>query len=210
MDEAVRAELTHPASQYSAEQKVAVAGVWLTNRKSWTQTSEVVLQMYGWEIPSESIRDWGRRGWWAIAVEEAKRQLKFALEDEWIWVQRKAMTELIDRLENGDEKWDGGKFGQGAVRVAVPAKDLIAIGREAVTAQELTKSTPGGSNQVAEALDKIGDALRQLGVKSGVTIDGSCEEGDFSEAPGVVETPAVHEAPLLEAPQASGEEDGWA
>lgn len=185
LTEEQRQELTDPRSDFSAEDRVAIAMTHILAGGNAGLAAARASRMLSKEIPAATIRQWKRRPWWLQASDIAKQMLQKELEDKYTRFLHKTEEEMLDRVENGDYRLT--KDGQ-VIRVKVTLRDLvgghaIVSDKRAMLRGEPTSRTEDVGLALAK---KLADVLHRTGEKQ---LHATVLEGDFE----VVEEPSDEE-----------------
>lgn len=109
-------DLYSPKGKFTPEQKIQAVMSYLV-----TGTSRKASKICG--INEATIRDWKTRStWWMDAYAECKKKKQEELDAAFTQVIHNGVGYLIDRMENGDTKFDS-KSGQ-TVNVPMSGKDI--------------------------------------------------------------------------------------
>ena len=115
-------------------------------------------------ISARTIRNWAQEPTWPELIEQARKIKQTELDAEFTKVIHKAVKEVAERLENGDEvvTKDGDRvrkkiLAKDAALIAAMFTDKRAVGRGLATS--ITRREAGTS----EKLDVIKDALEKAG-----------------------------------------------
>lgn len=90
-------------------------------------------------IPEGTLLSWAQSSWWKSAMQKVKDLKQDELDVQYTQIIDKAIVELNDRLDLGDERLD--KEGM-PVRVKVGAKDLMLINAMAFDKRALLRRDP--------------------------------------------------------------------
>ena len=123
---------THIAGRWSDEDRkaAAVAFVIYGNVKQVAQITS---------IPDKTIYGWIKSSWWPGVLEEAKRDHQELIESRFSDILEKITTQLIDRIENGDEYIDRKGNRQ---RIKVKAKELGKIAVDIADRIRISRNQP--------------------------------------------------------------------
>lgn len=110
------------------------------------------------EVPYETIRVWRSKPWWAEMVNDLQIQEKVDSNKTLKNIREKALTVVMDRLENGNCQYDN-KTGK-VVRVPVNARDAHKIASDFIDKEDLLQERILQLNKQAET--KSSDVLKQL------------------------------------------------
>lgn len=91
-------------------------------------------------IPDKTIRDWTRETWWADFIAEARKEKNDELDAAFTSILHKAIGEIKDRIENGDETVDA-KTGS-KVRKKVSARDATLVAAVLVDKRAILRGEP--------------------------------------------------------------------
>ena len=150
-------ELFEVQSEFTPEQKVQTAAVWLM-----TGSAKEASLVTG--INPATIRDWTtRKAWWPIAVELARKLLESKLDNQLDRLLRKDLAELEDRLENGDDVIT--KDGE-VVKKRVGARDCAIIADILYNKRAALRGQPGNITEKRDATALL-DLIRRESGKHG-------------------------------------------
>ncbi len=150
-------ELAEKQSEHTPEQKVQAAAVWLM-----TGSAKEAALVTG--INHATLRDWTtRKAWWPVAIELARKLLESKLDGQLDRLLRKDLSELQDRLENGDEVIT--KDGQ-VVKKKVGARDCAIIADILYNKRAALRGQPGNITERRDAASLL-DLIRRESGKHG-------------------------------------------
>jgi hypothetical protein len=158
-------ELYDARSEYTPEQKIQTAMVWLM-----TQDSQETSAVTG--VNDATIRDWvTRSSWWQTACDLARKQLETKLDNRLDGLLRDALSGLDDRLKNGDDivLKDGS-----VVKRSVGARDCAIISSILFEKRAALRGQPGNITERRDAtaiLDLIRNQAGKHGTAKLVEID---------------------------------------
>jgi len=108
-------------------------------------------------VSRTAVRNWANKDWWPILLEEIKYLKNIELDSKYTHALEKSMSELMDRLENGDEVVDlktGKKH-----RKKVTARDSALISAIMYDKRALLRGDP---TQIQENNFNLDDRMGQL------------------------------------------------
>lgn len=117
-------------------------------------------------VPVGVLRVWSEEAWWKEAVVFHRSDADAVLRARLAAIARKALHEIEDRLENGDERMD--RHGD-IHRVKVTGKDAAVIAGIAMSARAAMDRA--AAPESSETVSALLDTLRRVGKRVGVTID---------------------------------------
>lgn len=150
-------ELFEPQSDYTPEQKVQVACIWLS-----TGSAKEAADVTG--VNHATIRDWvSRKAWWPTACDLARKVLETKLDKTLDGLLRQSLGELQDRLDNGDDivTKDGT-----VVKRRVGARDCAIISDILFNKRAALRGQPGNITERRDATTIL-DLIRQESGKHG-------------------------------------------
>lgn len=160
---------------YSELDKIQAAAAYVA-----TGSSDKAGEMIN--IPGRTIRTWTKEDWWPSALAQAREDMSDELDGKYTEVVHKAVLELIDRIENGDEIINP-KTGE-AYRRKLSARDLSIVSGIAFDKRQLIRAQPTSidQRQVSDALGLLAERLGEAAPKerAGTTIDAG-EIGDLKQ-----------------------------
>lgn len=160
-------ELFEVQSEFTPEQKVQTAAVWLM-----TGSAKEASLVTG--INHGTIRDWTtRKSWWPVAVELARKLLESKLDGQLDRLLRKDLEELQDRLENGDEVVT--KTGE-VIKKKVGARDCAIIADILYNKRAALRGQPGNITERRDATTLL-DLIRKESGKHGKARIVAIDEG---------------------------------
>ncbi len=151
-------ELYDPKSEYTPEQKIQAAMIWLMTQSA-AETHEVT------GINQATLRDWTTRSpWWQSACDLARKQLETKLDNQLDGLLRDSLAGLDDRLKNGDDivLKDGS-----VVKRAVGARDCAIISSILFEKRAALRGQPGNITERRDATSIL-DLIRNQAGKHGM------------------------------------------
>lgn len=117
-------------------------------------------------IPDKTIRDWTRETWWADFIAEARKEKNEELDAAFTDILHKAVGEVKDRIENGDEVVDS-KTGS-RIRKKVSARDATLVAAVLVDKRAILRGEPTRISKTISEKDRlkglVGDLESVVGV----------------------------------------------
>ena len=105
--------------KYTPEQKVGIVTSWVTG-------SSLRSAALHFNVPFATVRDWKYQGaWWLDTVDKVRTDHNEDLDTYMTGVMDKATKAVVDRIENGDHRYDA-KSGE-TIRVPMLGKDLAVV-----------------------------------------------------------------------------------
>lgn len=104
-------------------------------------------------IPDKTIRDWTRETWWADFIAEARKEKNDELDAAFTSILHKAIGEIKDRIENGDETVDA-KTGS-KVRKKVSARDATLVAAVLVDKRAILRGEPTRISKSISEKDRL-------------------------------------------------------
>lgn len=148
-------EKNYAASRYTAKDRLRAALAYRT-----TGSTLKAAELTG--INHNTIRYWKAEAqWWPVALEYARKAMKEETSAQLYNLQVRAMDEVRDRLENGEETAVRTREGVEIVRTKVKAKDAMYI---AVAAQDKQAVLAGEAQSITETRTQT-DVLNQIAEK---------------------------------------------
>jgi len=111
-------------------------------------------------IPERTIRDWTRETWWADVLGEARKEKNEELDAAFTDIIHKAMSEVKDRIVNGDEVVDvktGAKE-----RKKVSARDATLVGAVLVDKRAILRGEPTRISKSLNEKDRLKELVSDL------------------------------------------------
>ena len=184
-------ELFEVQSEFTPEQKVQTAAVWLM-----TGSAKEASLVTG--INHGTIRDWTtRKSWWPVAVELARKLLESKLDGKLDRLLRKDLDELAERLEYGDEVV--GRDGT-IQRKKVSARDCAIIGEFLYNKRAALRGQPGNITERRDATTLL-DLIRKESGKHGKARIVAIDEGSVVSSQSGSSRPAVLDGNMEIEPQ---------
>jgi len=140
-----RQEIGDSRSQYSPEDRIAIAMAYVVEGGKSTKAAEKATHSIGQEVKSATIRQWvSRAPWWPEAITISRQMLQQDLDNKYTRLIRKTESELLDRLENGNSQVVNGEL----IKVPVAARDLMTVHAIAVDKQAMLRGNPTSRKEV--------------------------------------------------------------
>lgn len=111
-------------------------------------------------IPDKTIRDWTRETWWADYIAEARKEKNDELDAAFTSIMHKAVGEVQDRIENGDEVLEpktGTKH-----RRKVSARDATLIAAVLTDKRAILRGEPTRISKTVSEKDRLKDLAKDL------------------------------------------------
>lgn len=206
-----RTELTDSRSDFTAEDRVAIAMAYITSGGNAEKAAHRATAMIKREVKASTLRQWRRRSWWPGAEEMAKKWLQIDLENKYTRFLIVTEQEMLDRVENGDTRLD--KAGE-PVRVPVSLRDLVGAHAVVSDKRAMIRGEPTSRKEDSglALAHKLAEALQGLGEKRisdmPTPIEGEFDvwhDGKFTD---VSDVPSVDEVVKPERGSAPGDADG--
>lgn len=106
-------------------------------------------------IPTMTVRNWAKKDWWPILLEEINYLRNIETDGQMTTIMEKAMSEVIDRLENGDTVVIKGEL----VKKPVGARDAALVAAIMFDKRQVHRGDP---TQIQQKNFNIDDRLLQL------------------------------------------------
>lgn len=149
----------HSASPYTALQHYEAVASYLQ-----LGTIQKVSDSLG--IPHRTLTAWKATEWWGLIASEIQEAVETELRGKWQKLVKKAQEEAMDRLERGDEIYDGrtGKM----KKVRVKARDAAVIAAMGYDKQRVSLNLPTKISQIngAEELEKLANRFIEIAQKA--------------------------------------------
>lgn len=105
--------------KYTPEQKVGIVTAWVTGASLKDSARH-------FNVPFATVRNWKYQGvWWLDTVDKVRKDHNEDLDTYMTGVMDNATQAVVDRIKNGDHKYDA-KTGK-TVRVPIAGRDLAVI-----------------------------------------------------------------------------------
>jgi len=111
-------------------------------------------------IPDKTIRDWTREAWWADFIGEARKEKNDELDACFTTIIHKAVGEVKDRIESGDEVLDP-KTGE-KHRRKVSARDATLVTAVLVDKRAILRGEPTRISKSINEKDRLKDLAKDL------------------------------------------------
>ena len=115
-----------------------------------------------------TVRNWANKDWWPILLEELKYLKNVELDSKYTHALEKSLSELMDRLENGDEVVNS-KTGE-TYRKKVGARDAALISAIMYDKRALLRGDPTQIKEnnfnLNDRMDKLQDMFNTIAKKS--------------------------------------------
>lgn len=131
---------------YSDEQKLEAAKLYLVTGNT-TQTAAAL------GISTATLKLWKNTDWWKDIINELKSQSTLQLSSKLRVIALKALSQVEDRIENGDYFWNNET--QTLERIPVKARDLHRITIDMVTKSVQLENTPLAEENQKQMTDKL-------------------------------------------------------
>lgn len=130
-------------------------------------------------IPNQTLSDWKRSEWWEDTVQGARTLIEDQFRGRCHEIVDKATSEILDRLDNGNEV----ATKHGIQRIKPTAGELAKVGGIFYDKLRLSLNLPtsiAGSSGYKKAIDNLATQFRQLSEqyqeKRANSISGECED----------------------------------
>lgn len=131
---------------YSDDQKLEAAKLYLVTGNT-TQTAAAL------GISLATLKAWKVSDWWKEIISELKSQSVLQLSSKLRVIALKALSQVEDRIENGDYFWNNET--QSLERIPVKARDLHRITIDMVTKSVQLEDTPLAEENQKQMSDKL-------------------------------------------------------
>lgn len=162
INDELRHSLTDPRSDFTAEDRIAVAMCFLLDGGNATKAAKRAEVMLGREVKPETLRQWRRRAWWHEAEDYAKHFLQKDLEARYTQFIHKTEEQMLDRVLNGEERIT--KDGS-IIRVKPSLRDLTGAHAIITDKRAMIRGEPTQRNEDTgtKLLGKLVEELQKRG-----------------------------------------------
>lgn len=133
---------------FTRDQRIATAGVVLI--ESDLRKAAVLAK-----IDADLLKRWVGQPWWAQALREAEERYREEITAGYSAIVAAAQKEILDRIQNGDQKVVGDEL----TNVKVPAKELALVAAIAFDKRQALKGLPASAPSRETALS-LAEKLR--------------------------------------------------
>jgi len=158
LSDAERKELTDPRSDYTAEDRIAIAVAFILSSGNSAEAARTATKMLGREVPADNVRQWRRRAWWPVAEDYARTILQKDLEHKYTRIVHETERQILDRVLNGDSRMtkDGA-----VVKVPATLRDLVGAHSQISDKRAMIRGEPT-SRKEDSGTALIGKLIEQL------------------------------------------------
>lgn len=163
-----------PLSKFTQDQKISAC-------KEWIKTGSVEEAAAKIGATAAQVHDWKKRDWWLAVADQILEDQKAKLDSQLTRLLEKAVEEIADRLEHGDEKVTakGEK-----VRHKVSTRDLAtAVFQTIFDKRQLIRGEATSRSETTSSSDRLKELAKQFEtISKGRLIEGeavSVEEGQL-------------------------------